>query len=263
MSDRTAHGAPSGSLTEGLLERLQSSARTPAIGAADGARTPAIVFAATAERAAAGLVRRGVHPGDVVAVLAPPSPDRLLAVFTALAAGAVVLPLVQDDRSAAAEVLTTTDARLLLAAEELAPEALELADRSRVRQVVAFGQAAETTPFDELLLPGPEGAEPDRGDGAGESGLMTYVADARSVRTALHGQEELLGRFRALDADLALTHQDTVALDASMPEAERVVLAAVALWRGASVVASPGEADTDLAALGVTVQGSPGPARIG
>lgn len=263
MRDLPAHGTPAGSLTEGLLERLQSSARTPAVTAADGARTPAIVFAATAERAAAGLVRRGVHPGDVVAVLAPPSPDRLLAVFTALAAGAVVLPLVEGDPATAAEVLTTTDTRMLLVSEALAPDALALADRSRVRQVVAFGQAPETTPFDELLLPGPEGAEPDRAAGEAGGGLLTYEADARSVRTAVYGQEELLGRFRALDAELALTPEDTVALDAAMAEPEQVALAAVALWSGASVVASPGAPPSELAALGVTVQGSPAPARIG
>ncbi|MDA2812067.1 AMP-binding protein [Nocardiopsis sp. RSe5-2] len=262
MRDLPAHGTPAGSLTEGLLERLQSSARTPAVTAAGGARTPAIVFAATAERAAAGLARRGVHPGDVVAVLVPPSPERLLAVFTALAAGAVVLPLEGAD-PAAAEVLTSTDTRMLLVSEALASDALALADRSRVRQVVAFGQAPETTPFDELLLPGPEGADPDRAAGEAGGGLLTYRADARSVRTAVHGQEELLDRFRALDAQLALTPEDTVALDAAMPEPEQVVLAAVALWSGASVVASPGAPPSELAALGVTVQGSPAPARIG
>ncbi|MDA2806339.1 AMP-binding protein [Nocardiopsis suaedae] len=263
MRDLPAHGGPVGSLTGGLLERLQNSARTPAVTAADGARTPAIVFAATAERAAAGLARRGVHPGDVVAVLVPPSPERLLAVFTSMAAGAVVLPLEGADPVAAAEVLTSTDTRMLLAAEALAPDALALADRSRVRQVVAFGQAPETTPFDELLLPGPEGAEPDRAAGEAEGGLLTYGADARSVRTVVHGQEELLARFRALDAELVLTPEDTVALDAAMPEHDQVVLAAVALWRGASVVASPGAQPSELAALGVTVQGSPTPARIG
>lgn len=259
---------PVGSLTGGLADRLRRrGGRAVVTPARDGQPVDTLSFAVTVERAAAGLSRRGVCPGDVVGVLAPVSPERHTAIYTVMAVGGIALPLeLTSDLETLIEVLTRTDVRLLLVTVPLAGIALELADRSRVRQIIAFGDAPDTTPFGELLLPSPDGSGYDPARGLFDNGILAYQGTADNVLTTLHSHTDLLGTFRRLSADLALTAEDTVAVDPHMPEPLRSALVAVALWNGASVVTTTRESEADIRAdlkpFDVTVQGSPVPARV-
>lgn len=260
--------APIGSLTGGLLDRLERDGIRNSVSDHGGRPLSGVEFAATVQRAAAGLSRRGLRPDDVVAVLAPVSTDRLVSVCTAMAVGAIALPLeLTSDIDTLIEVLVETDARLLLVVPELAPLALALAERSRVRQVVSFGDVPETTSFAELLRPADRPGAYDPANVLFNSGLLGYsTAPGPGVRIVSHPYRELAARFRRLDAALLLGSEDTAALESGMGELDRCVLASVALWNGASVVVLPPGRETDirkaLLAHRVTVRGSPHPARI-
>ncbi|GAB3462247.1 hypothetical protein GCM10027570_48560 [Streptomonospora sediminis] len=260
--------APVGSLTGGLLARLRRSAARPEVADAAGCAVEGTAFAATVERAAAGLGRRGMCPDDIVGILAPVSTDRLTAVYTVMAMGGLAMPLDLDsDLETITEILTAVDARMILVTAPLAGIARELADRSRVRQVVAFGEAPETTPFGELLQPSPDGSGYDPARGLFDNGILDCAAGATGIRSNLHGHHELLRRFRTLSDTLALTPGDTVVLDAGCAEAERAVLGAAALWAGASVVSTPARDEHAVATVlqthGATVRSSPAPQRVG
>ena len=84
-----------------------------------------------------------------------------VAVNAIRAAGAVAC-LIRPDAGPAdiADRLNACGARLLITSAPLAELAAEGADRSRVRQVIAFGEAAGTTPFSSLLESGRHG-QPD------------------------------------------------------------------------------------------------------
>ncbi|GAA3228111.1 hypothetical protein GCM10010468_57250 [Actinocorallia longicatena] len=106
-------------------------------------------FAATVRSAAAGLVRRGVRPGDVGGVLAPGVIEHAIAVHALTAAGAVPMPLRPDPPDELGAALA--GARVLLVDERHAALAMEAAGYSRVRQIFAFGEVPGTTPFGELV----------------------------------------------------------------------------------------------------------------
>ncbi|GAA4940640.1 hypothetical protein GCM10023224_22950 [Streptomonospora halophila] len=259
--------APVGSLTGGLLARLRRTEARPLVGDSRGGAVPGADFAATVERAAAGLGRRGMCPDDIVGVLAPVCPERLTAVYTVMAMGGLALPLDLDsDLETITEILTAVDARMILVTAPLAGIARELADHSRVRQVVAFGDAPETTPFGELLLPSPDGSGYDPARGLFDNGILDCSEGESGIESTLHGHRELLGRFHAVSAELALTCSDTVLLDAACDESERAVLGAAALWAGASVITTPARDQREAAAAaeahGATVRCSPSPQRI-
>ncbi|WP_233515288.1 AMP-binding protein [Marinitenerispora sediminis] len=233
-----------------------------------GGRVEAVEFAATLHRAAAGLCRRGVWPDDVVAVLAPVGPERLTAVYTAMALGCVALPLeLTSDLETLADVLARTDARMILVSAPLAGVALELAERSRIRQIIAFGDVPGTTPFTELLRPPDDGSSYDPEHGLFDSGVLSYAVPHGGLVTTVHSHIELLGAFHRLEERLAVTPADVVLVEPGMSEPDRVVLAAVALWNGATLVTTPlddGPAMPGVAAaFGVTVRGGPTPRRIG
>ncbi|MBB4933481.1 acyl-CoA synthetase (AMP-forming)/AMP-acid ligase II [Lipingzhangella halophila] len=258
-----------GPLTTGLLNKLRRRGSIATVSEAGGPRTDARVFARTVERAAMGLASRGVWPGDVVAILAPVSPARLTAVYTVLAVGGVALPLEKNgtiDTDTQIEVLTETDTRLLLVTSPLATAALEMAERSRVRQVIAFGSAPETTPFEELLESSADSAPRCPAHDAFDSGIVGYQATGGGVVTTLYGQADLLDRFRQFDAELDLRHGDVVAVESGMPEPSRTALAALALWHGVSVVTIATESEPEirrvLATAGATVRGAPVPTRV-
>ncbi|MUL42131.1 AMP-binding protein [Streptomonospora sp. PA3] len=259
--------APVGSLTGGLWARLRRTEARPTVSAAGGPAVEAAAFAATVERAAAGLGRRGMCPDDIIGVLAPVGPDRLTAVYTVMAMGGLALPLDLDsDLETITEILTTVDARMILVTAPLAGIARELADRSRVRQVVAFGEAPETTPFSELLQPSPDGSGYDPARGLFDNGILDCSAAEAGIESTLHGHRELLRRFHAVSHELALTCRDTVVLDSACDESERAVLGAAALWAGASVVITSAEDEDEIAAVveahAATVRSSPAPQRV-
>ena len=260
--------APYGSLTGGLLDRLRRFGDFGSVADHQGERMSGAEFATVVQYAAAGLSRRGLHPNDVVAVLAPVSTARLVSVYTAMAVGCVALPLeLSSDVDTLIRVLVDTDARMILTTGALAPLAVELADRSRVRQVVSFGEAPATTPFTELLRPAPRCGGYDPAHCLFDSGLMDYTAvSGAPPRTVRRPHRELVAHFRRLDAALRLSRDDTVVLESGMTEFDRCVLTSVALWHGASVL-SPADESTAvtgaaLRAVRAAVRGAP-PSRIG
>jgi hypothetical protein len=115
-------------------------------------------FAWTVRAAARGLGRRGLAERDTVGILVQDAASAAIAVNAIRAAGATTC-LIRPDASPAdiADRLNACGARLLITSAPLAELAAEGADRSRVRQVIAFGEAAGTTPFSSLLESGRHG----------------------------------------------------------------------------------------------------------
>jgi acyl-coenzyme A synthetase/AMP-(fatty) acid ligase/pimeloyl-ACP methyl ester carboxylesterase len=90
--------APAATLTSGgyvpTWAALVARADDPSIAYADGATGATITFAALHTRVmgiARGLAERGVQPGDRIALLTPPGPDLLAAVYGCWRAGAVTV----------------------------------------------------------------------------------------------------------------------------------------------------------------------------
>jgi acyl-CoA synthetase (AMP-forming)/AMP-acid ligase II len=109
-------------------------------------------LASIIKRAAAGLAWRGLRPRDVVGVYVPDATSYVLACHAIGAAGGVPCPVDPElPVGEAAGQLADSGARMLITAAPLAAAALAAADRSWVRQVIAFGEAPATTPFSSLL----------------------------------------------------------------------------------------------------------------
>lgn len=109
-------------------------------------------LAATVQAAATGLAWRGLRPRDVVGVYLPDAVSFVLAMHAVRAAGGVPTPVAHGLGAAEmAGQLAESGARMLITAPPLADIALAAADRSWVRQVFSFGDAAGTTPFIDLL----------------------------------------------------------------------------------------------------------------
>ncbi len=126
--------------------------RAALIDATDATVTAWPRFAWTVRAAAHGLGRRGLAEGDTAGVFVPDAASAAIAVNAIRAAGAAAC-LIGPDAGPAdiASRLNACGARLLITSAPLAELAAEGADRSRVRQVIAFGEAAGTTPFSSLL----------------------------------------------------------------------------------------------------------------
>jgi hypothetical protein len=134
----------------GLAEAARGGAAL--IDAADGTVTTWPQFARTVRAAACGLSRRGVQADDTVGVFVADAASHALAVHAVRAAGAAAWPIRPSGRPAdIAAQLTACRTRLLITSASLAELAIEATERSWVRQIFAFGQAAATTPFSALL----------------------------------------------------------------------------------------------------------------
>ena len=145
--------APDRALTERILEVAgEAGYRAALIDATDGSVTPWPRFAWTVRAAADGLARRGLAEGDTAGVFVHDAASAAIAVNAIRAAGARAC-LIRSDASPStlAAWLNACGARVLITSAPLAELAAEGADRSRVRQVIAFGEAAGTTPFSSLL----------------------------------------------------------------------------------------------------------------
>jgi hypothetical protein len=149
VSDRS----PDRALTERILEVADEAGyRAALIDATDGSVTAWPRFARTVRAAAAGLARRGLAEGDTAGVFVQDAASAAIAVNAIRAAGGRAC-LIRSDAGPAdiADRLNACAARVLITSAPLAGLAAEGADRSRVRQVIAFGDADGTTPFSSLL----------------------------------------------------------------------------------------------------------------
>ena len=150
---------PDRALTERILQTADEAGyRAALIDATEGSVTPWPRFASTVRAAANGLARRGLAEGDSAGVFVQDAASAAIAVNAIRAAGARAC-LIRPDASLRdiAARLNACGARLLITSAPLAGLAAEAADRSRVRQVIAFGEAEGTTPFSSLLGSGRHG----------------------------------------------------------------------------------------------------------
>jgi AMP-binding enzyme len=145
--------SPDRAVTERILEVADEAGyRAALIDATDGSVTAWPRFARTVRAAAAGLGRRGLAEGDAVGVFVQDAASAAIAVNAIRAAGGRACLIRSDARPAEiADRLNACAARVLITSAPLAGLAAEGADRSRVRQVIAFGDADGTTPFSSLL----------------------------------------------------------------------------------------------------------------
>jgi acyl-CoA synthetase (AMP-forming)/AMP-acid ligase II len=195
-------------------------------------------LAATIQAAATGLTWRGLQPRDVVGVYVPDAVSFVLASHSVRAAGGVPTPLAGDLSPAEmAGQLAESGARMLITAPPMAGNAVAAADRSWVRQVFSFGEAAGTTPFIDLLSRGI--ARPPK-IGHDDDALLPFTrgSDGRLAPAPVSHAE--LGRMLAARTELAgLVRRDVVV--AAPPSGDGLsysMLVDTALFCGATVVAA-------------------------
>jgi hypothetical protein len=227
-------------ITEHILG-LADGARDGAalIDASEGTVTTWPQFARTVRAAARGLSRRGLQDDDTVGVLVGDAASHAIAVHAVRAAGAAAWPIRSAGRSAdIAAQLNACRARLLITSASLADLAIEATERSWVRQIFAFGEAAATTPFSALL------------DAAEHAGSCPDGGAGQASRTPGPGPapaSDLAGL--TLAGGPRLTRWDVVVAGPPCGEPDAyTLLLDLALIAGATIVAAP--ADQLTAAIG-------------
>jgi hypothetical protein len=212
-------------VTERILALAdQSGYKAAVIDAVDGTVTAWPRFGRTIRAAAHGLSRRGLAAGDTVGVFVQDAASFAIAVNAIRAAAGTALPIGPDASvSDVAAQLNTGGARLLITSAPLAGLAAEAADRSRVRQVFAFGDAAGTTPFRSLLSVAKHEAD-------------TQGADTGRADT--DGQPDgAAGQLTSLDG---LSHRDVVVAGPPCGDGHAYTwLLDLTLLTGATIVAAP------------------------
>jgi acyl-CoA synthetase (AMP-forming)/AMP-acid ligase II len=191
--------------------------------------------------AASGLSRRGLQAGDTAGIFVDDAVSHALAVHAVRAAGATAVA-VRPARSAVdiAAQLKQCRARLLITSADLADLAVQAAERSWVRQVFAFGEAEDTTPFDSLLQNPRHGQprtdEPVSHNGHSDGPTPDQVFDVAGLEL---GADRVAPRLIRRPVP-RLTYRDVVvaAPPCGDPEAYTSLLD-VALAAGATVVAAP------------------------
>jgi hypothetical protein len=236
-------GMPDRELTERILQVADEAGyRAALVDATDGSVTAWPRFARIVRAAACGLARRGLAEGDTAGVFVQDAASAAIAVNAIRAAGAVAC-LVRSDADPAdvAGQLNACGARLLITSAPLAELAAEGADRSRVRQVIAFGEAAGTTPFSSLLESGRHG-QPDR-HAVAEPGLVDLPgAVDESGRPEGNGlaDEHDLADSGGPDPGGELTYRDVVVAGPPCGDGQAYTsLLDLTLLTGATLVAAP------------------------
>ena len=245
--------SPDRALTERILEVADEAGyRAALIDATDGSVTAWPWFARTVRAAAAGLARRGLAEGDTAGVFVQDAASAAIAVNAIRAAGGRAC-LIRSDAGPAdvADQLNACAARVLITSAPLAGLAAEGADRSRVRQVIAFGDADGTTPFSSLLGSGRHSApgwQPD-GPAAAEPSFAAEPGFAdRSGPAHESGRPE--GNGQTHERDLTdsgepgsagdLTHRDVVVVGPPCGGGSAYTsLLDLTLLAGATLVAAP------------------------
>ena len=236
-------GMPDRALTERILEVADEAGYGAAlVDATDGSVTAWPRFARIVRAAACGLTRRGLAEGDTAGVFVQDAVSAAIAVNAIRAAGAVAC-LVRSDADPAdvAGQLNACGARLLITSAPLAELAAEGADRSRVRQVIAFGEAAGTTPFSSLLESGRPG-QPDV-YAAAEPGLVDLPSvveeSGRPEGNGLADQHDLADSGGP-DLGGELTYRDVVVAGPPCGDGRAYTsLLDLTLLTGATLVAAP------------------------
>jgi acyl-CoA synthetase (AMP-forming)/AMP-acid ligase II len=238
---------------------------------AGGVAGPAYSYgelAVTVQRAAAGLAGRGLRRRDVVGVFVPDAACCALAIGAIRAAGGVPSPIGPGlTVTEIAGQLADCGARMLLTGPPLTGAAQAAADRSWVRQVICFGEAAGATPFDALAGAG----GPPPGDArADELALLPYSRqpDGALAPVAVT-HHDLIEQLDQLAVGPVIRGRDIVLAGPPVGDGQAyTVLLDHALTQGATVIAVPdGQMQAAAAAYGGTVAivggGSPVSAEAG
>lgn len=235
--------SPDRALTERILEVADEAGyRAALIDATDGSVTAWPRFARTVRAAAAGLARRGLAEGDTAGVFVQDAASAAIAVNAIRAAGGRAC-LIRSDAGPAdiADRLNACAARVLITSAPLAGLAAEGADRSRVRQVIAFGDADGTTPFSSLLGSGRH-SQPDA-QASAEPGFAERSGPAHeSGRPEGNGQthERDLTDSGEPGSGGDLTHRDVVVAGPPCGDGPAYTsLLDLTLLAGATLVAAP------------------------
>jgi acyl-CoA synthetase (AMP-forming)/AMP-acid ligase II len=230
-------------VTERILALAdQSGSKAAVIDAVDGTVTAWPRLGWTIRLAAHGLSRRGLAAGDTVGVFVQDAASFAIAVNAIRAAGATALPIRPDaDVADVAAQLNAGGARLLITSAPLAGLAVEAADRSRVRQVFAFGEAAGTTPFRSLLAVADHGADTGGADtgGADTGRADTGRADTGGADTG--GRPEgAAGQLTSPDSRAGLCRLDVVVAGPPCGNGYAYTsLLDLTMLTGATIVAAP------------------------
>lgn len=206
-------------------------------------------LAARVRAAAAGLTKRGMRPGDVAGVHVTSAVAFTLASQSIRAAGGV--PSLAAPGAATGVIatqLTECDARILITDSRLACAALDIAERSRVRQVISFGPASGVTQFDTLLR---AGTLRPLSRSAGRLALLAWTADHDGRPQPLPvTHAELAAQLRELASEAKLAAWDTVLAGPPSGDGRGYsALLDLALTVGATVVGAPSHCAADLLAL--------------
>ena len=252
LSAGTSHHA-AGTSHRAITQRIlrladQAGYKAALIDATEGTVTAWPRFARTVRVAADGLSRRGLAAGDAAGVFVQDAASFAVAVNAIRAAGAIAWPIRPEASMAdVAAQLNACGARVLVTAAPLAETAAEAADRSRVRQVFAFGEAPGTTPFRSLLGLAKHSAD---NYGADNYGADNYGADGCGTHDG-GGTPDEPGRETgdrppdqddgtALPPGLALSHRDVVVAGPPCGEGHAyTALLDLTLLAGATIVAAP------------------------
>ncbi|GAA2748020.1 AMP-binding protein [Kitasatospora cinereorecta] len=148
---------PGTAFTDFVLERAEQYGDTVAlVDVTGGVRYTYAELADAVRRAAAGLRARGFGRGDVLAMLSPNRPEYPIAFHAAaLAGGAVVVLNPLDTADDLADRLDETGAKVLVTVPAEAEKAAGLLARTKLEEVVVFGEADGATPFAALLADRP------------------------------------------------------------------------------------------------------------
>jgi AMP-binding enzyme len=238
-------GATHRAMTDRILETADRSGyRAALIDATDGSVTAWPRFARTVRAAACGLARRGLAEGDTAGVLVQDAASAAVAVNAIRAAGAAVCLIeAGSDPADIAARLNACGARLLITSAPLAELAVAGADRSRVRQVIAFGEAPGTTSFSSLLAhvggPAADASATDRpgrpeGNGLADQDVLAPEGDEGPVSASRAGAETGPGGGRQL------TRRDVVVAAPPCGDGQAYTsLLDLTLLTGATLVAAP------------------------
>jgi acyl-CoA synthetase (AMP-forming)/AMP-acid ligase II len=225
-------------VTQRLLETARARGGHRALVCGRTARTYSYGdLVTTVQAAAAGLVCRGLQPRDVVGIYTPDAACYTLAAHAVRAAGGVPSPV--GAALSVAEIagqLADCGARMMLTGPPLAGAAQAAADRSWVRQVISFGEAAGATMFDALLGIGQVRPAQARAD---DLALLPYAREPDGMLAAVPvTHHDLAGQLRKLDVEAAICDRDVVL--AAPPAGDGGAYSALldhALTSGATVVA--------------------------
>ncbi len=248
---------PTGKVTT-VTHRLLGMARARAdhralVGGGAGTSYSYRELAATVRAAAAGLACRGLQPRDVVGIYAPDAACHTLATHAIRAAGGIPSPIGTGlTVTEIAGQLADCGARMMLTGPPLASAAQAAADRSWVRQVISFGEAAGATMFDALLGTGaarPAEARPH------DVALLPYARTPHgTLEPAPVTHHELAGQLGSLAVEAGICGHDVVLVAPPAGDGRSyTALLDHALSNGATIVAVRPE---EIAAAASAYQGT-------